>query len=110
MKKICLIILFAAGLTSLATAQKVRLNGYTGYVFDDGIESYYDANSNYDGTVEGGFQWGIGLEYMLNRTKGLELKYLRQDTKAPMVYYKFGERNEKTFNVAVNYILLGGSN
>ncbi|ULQ54074.1 outer membrane beta-barrel protein [Flavihumibacter fluvii] len=109
MKKILPIVLFFTVLGSIASAQKVRVNAYTAYVFDDKIDSYYDANSYYEGTIKGGFQWGVGLEYMLDRTKGIELKYLRQDTKAPMTYYREGVK-EKTFDVAVNYILLGGSN
>ena len=109
MKKIILsaaLIIAAAG---LATAQNIRLNLYSAYVFDDNVDSYYDPSSYYNGTIEGGFQWGVGIEYMVHQTKGIELKYLRQDTKAPMNYYDNGAKS-KEFELAINYILLGGSN
>src|SRR5688572_8858132 len=89
----------------LATAQNIRLNLYSAYLFDDNVDSYYDPSSYFEGTIEGGFQWGIGIEYMVHATKGIELKYLRQDTKAPMNYYDNGAKS-KEFELAINYILL----
>ncbi len=109
MKKILLGIVFIAGITGMATAQDIRLNAYTAYVLDDNVDSYYDPSSYYDGQIDGGFQWGIGLEFMPAPTKGIELKYLRRDASAPMRYYYNGEKY-KTFDLAMNYILIGGSN
>jgi hypothetical protein len=109
LKKIILGIIFIAGIASLASAQNIRLNGYAAYVFDDNVDSYYDPNNYYDGQINGGFQWGASLEYVIQDTKGIELKYLRRDATAPMTYYKNGVQN-KTFDIALNYILLGGSN
>jgi len=109
MKKIILGIVLIAGITVMATAQKVRLNGYAAYVFEDNIDSYYDPSSYYNGQIDGGFQWGAGLEFMVAQTKGVELKYLRRDATAPMTYYNNGEKY-KVFDLAMNYILLGGSN
>lgn len=109
MKRILPIVLFFAGFGSIASAQNIRLNAYSAYVFDDQVDSYYDANSYYNGKVEGGFQWGVGFEYMIDATKGIELKYLRQDANAPMEYYNDGVK-KKNFELGINYILLGGSN
>ena len=111
MKKIILSIILFAGITSLATAQNVRLNGYAAYVFDDEIDSYYDQSNQYYGQINGGFQWGAGLEYVVGETKGIEIKYLRRDATAPMHFYKNSSiLQEKDLDVALNYILLGGSN
>ena len=65
-------------------AQNLRLNGYTTYVFDDKVDSYYSSTSYYEGKIKGGFLWGGGLEYMASQTTGIERKYLRLDTKAPL--------------------------
>jgi len=109
MKRLILIVWIFAGIVGTATAQKTRLNAYSAYVFDDKVDSYYDPGRYYNGTIKGGYQWGVGLEFMANKSKGIELKYLRQDTHAPMNYYNNGAKN-KDFGLSVNYILLGGSN
>lgn len=109
MKKIVFSLIIFAGITSTAIAQNVRLNGYAAYVFDDNVDSYYDPNNYYDGQINGGFQWGAGLEYMVSPSKGIEIKYLRRDCTAPMEYYKDGIKY-KTFDLAINHILVGGSN
>ena len=109
MKRIFFLAMMVAISTSFANAQKMRINGYSAYLFDDKVDSYYDQNNYYNGTIKGGYQWGVGLEYMASRTKGIELKYLRQDTHAPMNYYKNGIKYND-FQIAMNYILLGGSN
>jgi len=108
-KKIILSLILFAGMASLASAQNIRFNGYAAYVFDDDVDSYYDPYNYYVGTIKGGLQWGGGLVYMVNPTKGIELKYLRRDASAPMEYYA-GSVKYKTFDLAMNYILLGGSN
>jgi opacity protein-like surface antigen len=111
MKKIIIGIFLIAGLTSLATAQHIRLNGYAAYVFDDKIDSYYDQNNQYYGQINGGFQWGAGLEYLVSPSKGIELKYLRRDAVAPMHYYKNSLiQQNKNFDIALNYVLVGGNN
>jgi opacity protein-like surface antigen len=89
-------------------APRFRINAVAGYLFDDSFDSYYDANSYYDGVLKGGFQWGVGLEYLFREVYGLELQYLRQDTEAPVTYFQNGVKNT-TFDVGVNYILLGGN-
>ena len=109
LKKIIISLALLAGITNLASAQSIRFNGFAAYVFDDNIDSYYDPSNYYDGTINGGLQWGGSLEYMAGPSKGIELKYLRRDASAPMEYYK-GTVQYKTFDIALNYILLGGTN
>jgi hypothetical protein len=84
----------------------VRLHGYTTYAFDDNsVDSYYSDNSYFEGSVNGGFQWGGGLEVMPAPTMGIEFTYLRLDSKADMVYYDNGTQNT-IFDVAHNYLFL----
>jgi hypothetical protein len=111
-KSLLLSIVLVAMVTGLASAQNIRFNAYAAYVFDDKVDSYYSNTDYYDGKIEGGFQWGGGLEFMASPTKGIELKYLRQDTKAPMEYYSFDNNRvmNTEFDLAINYVLLGGTN
>jgi len=109
MKKIILSIMLLAGLTGIVVAQNIRFNGFAGYVFDDKIDSYYSSTDFYEGKIKGGLQWGGGLEFMVDETKGIEIKYLRRDATAPIDYYYNGLKF-KVFDLAMNYILLGGSN
>jgi hypothetical protein len=89
-------------------AQGIRLNVYSSYVFDDKVDSYFDQNDYYNGTIRGGYQWGGGLEFMAHPNYGVELMYLRQNTTAPLSYYNNGVKNT-TFDLGVNYIMLGGN-
>ena len=112
-KKITFTTILLAVICSV-NAQNLRINGYANYVFDDSFDSYYDYNANtgYEGKIAGGFQWGVGLEYMIKPTYGLELYYMHQDTKAPTTYFKttapIGWRNAD-FDLSLNYIMLGGA-
>ena len=114
MKKIIVSLCLIAGISSITTAQNLRLNAYGSYAFNDGIDYYSNPTAYFNGTVEGGFQWGGGLEYMLqNGTDvGLEFKYLHQDSKAPFTYYSTinppGVKS-KTFDLGINYYMLGGN-
>jgi hypothetical protein len=84
----------------------IRLHGYTTYAFDDNsVDSYYSDNAFFEGSVNGGFQWGGGLEYMPAPTIGVEFTYLRLDSKAPMTYYDGGTQFT-TFDMAHNYLFL----
>lgn len=91
-----------------ASAQTFKLNGYGGYLFQDGINAFKSNSSYCKGKVEGGIQWGVGAEYLLHPQLGLELLYMRQDTRAPLQYYDNGIK-EPNFDVAINYILLSGN-
>jgi opacity protein-like surface antigen len=110
MRKIifCLVLTIIIGLNSYS--QKARLNVYGNYVFDDKVDSYYSNTSYFNGKIKGGFQWGGGVEFRLHENYGLELMYLRQDTKVPMEYYDYNENDVKhtNFDLAINYIMAGG--
>ncbi|HEY5824416.1 MAG TPA: hypothetical protein VIT44_08630 [Cyclobacteriaceae bacterium] len=116
-KMMLLVILAAIALCKnsevLAQDKDIRLNLYGGYVFDDKFDSYYDNSNFYDGKIVGGFQWGGGIEYMLRPEYGIEILYLRQDTHAPTTYAtgSTGPVNikETDFDLAMNYIMLGGA-
>jgi len=107
MKRILLALFITTCFASVNYAQGLRLNGYAGYVFDDQFDNYYSFDSYLRGTIKGGLQWGIGLEYMVHPEYGVELMYYRQDTEAPISYYSGGDR-DKTLELGINYILLGG--
>jgi hypothetical protein len=111
MKKLFLAVSLVISCVMTASAQDIRINGYAGYVFDDAVDSYYSNNAYFDGTIKGGFRWGVGLEYMVQPVQGIELMYLRQDTKAPTTYLSSNQLVPKfaEFDVAVNWIMLGGN-
>lgn len=114
MKKISL-ILFLALIAGTSFSQEVRLNTYAGYVFDDKVDSYYSANSYYEGKILGGFRWGAGIEYLLpNTTKAFELQYLHQSTTAPITYVDSGilggQLQDSEFDLSANWIMLNGTN
>jgi hypothetical protein len=109
MKKLLLIL--AVFITVGAAAQNLRLNGYALYAFDDRVESFNSNTSYFEGKIKGGLIWGGGLEFMVQPEVGIELSYLRMDTKAPMTYYSnqppAGVKNSE-FDLAINYLFLGG--
>jgi hypothetical protein len=107
MKKIIIFLsIISAGFYANAQAPKVvRVNLYGSYNFNERVPldaAYAD--------VQGGFQWGLGVEYFIRRNKSLELKYLRMDTKSPLYTFR-GEQINKNFDdCALNYIMIGGNN
>jgi hypothetical protein len=107
--KIFMLAVFVTSV-SLVSAQSIRFNPYGTGVFDDKVDSYYSPTSYYKGRINGGFQWGSGLEFRVNSDYGLELMYLRQDTKVPLEYFDYstGKIEYTQFDVAFNYIMLGG--
>jgi len=108
--KIKLLLLAVITVVSMTSfSQNVKLNLYTNYVFDDQVDSYYSSSNYFNGKIKGGFQWGAGLEYMLHPNKGVELSYLRQDTKAPMTYASGTGTKSEEFDVAINWIMIGGN-
>ena len=94
-----------------AMSQKARLNGYATYVFDDNFDSYYDNTNYYEGKIKGGFQWGVGLEYMAKPSYGIEILYLNQQTTAPTTYVQPGFTGVRTtnFDLSLNWIMLSGT-
>lgn len=106
---ICFVVLATTLLSNDARAQGVRLNLYAGYVFDDKFDTYYSSSSYYEGKIKGGFQWGIGAEYLIRPEYGIEVLYLRQDTNAPTRYYGVvggGGNGDANLDLAINYIML----
>lgn len=115
MKKLIVVILCLTGgylfaQTSSQSGPSIRLNGYALYAFDDNsVDSYYSDNAYFDGKMLGGFEYGGGLEIMVNPAYGVEISYLRLDSEAPMRYWGLTSEEFTTFNVAHNYILLAGT-
>lgn len=109
----CLPVLaFYLLISACAFGQGVNLNVYGAYVFDDRFDSYYDAGNYYEGTINGGFQWGVGVEYSPMDDYGIELLYIRQDTQAPTRYLGGGIIQDEVrtdFNLDMNYVVLGGA-
>lgn len=111
MKKLLVVIICLSGSylfaqTGSQSGPSVRLNGYTTYAFaDNHVDSYYSDTQYFDGSIEGGFQWGGGLEVLPAPYIGVELMYLRLDTKAPLEYYD-NTIQYTTFDLASNYLFL----
>ena len=69
------LVLFLSFNTKAQESGSLSLNLYGGYNFSDKVEfdfGYVD--------VKEGFQWGVGLEYFVQKYSSVELKYLRIDT------------------------------
>lgn len=109
MKKISLLsTLIITAITASAQLHGIRLNGYSAYVFDNSFDTYYTSNTYLEGKIKGGFQWGVGLEFLPNENYGIEVLYYRQDTKAPIRYdYGIGVA-EREVDLGINYIMAGG--
>lgn len=90
--------------------KSIRLNLYGSYVFEDSFDSYYDYGNYYQGQTQAGFQYGAGIEFEVHPSSSIELLYLREVTNAPTQYYNGGLFDKYAdFDVALNYILLGGN-
>jgi hypothetical protein len=96
-------------ISSKALAQELRFNAYGAYVFEDGYSYYIDNNNYYNGSISDGFQWGAGIEYLLNPAVCVELMYLNRSTDAPTSYQAglASEHKQTNFDVNLHYILLG---
>jgi hypothetical protein len=108
MKKLLTIaLLLTGGYLFAQSGASIRLNGYATYAFDDnGVDSYYSDTDYFDGKIKGGFQYGGGLEVLPSPAIGIEITYLRLDSKAPMEYYNDGIQYTD-FNLAQNFLFLG---
>ena len=92
-----------------ATAQSFRANAYGSYVFDDSFESFYDTYDYYTGTIKGGFQYGVGLEYVVHQRYGIEIVWFHQSTEAPVTFQRgvVNPISSSVFDVNQDYIMLG---
>lgn len=98
-------------ITILSSAQKVRLNAYGAYVFDDKFDSYYDQYNYYNGKINGGFQGGLGIEYMIQPRYCVEVMWIHQGTQAPTNYWDGSavvSEKHTDFDLKLDYILVGG--
>ncbi len=109
MKKYLLPLCFMLLLITKTHAGEKRINLYGGYVFDDKFNSYYDAYHYFNGKINGGLQFGAGLEFFIPDFNGFELLYIGQQTKAPTYYYPDGYTAEakKDIDLSFNYALAG---
>ncbi len=108
MKKIVFAAIITLSVAVSAQAQGLRLNGYVNYTFDNSFDSYYSSTSYFNGKIKGGLQWGAGLEFLASPDYGIELMYYRQDTEAPIRYYRVSDQN-RIIDLGINYIMLGGA-
>ncbi|HRI86424.1 MAG TPA: hypothetical protein PK536_13355 [Ignavibacteria bacterium] len=115
MKLTTLKLIFTAvlflGLVNILSAQSYKINLYSGYTFEDNIEAVTSNNNYFKGTINSGYQWGAGFEYILKPTYGIELAYFRQDTDFPV---NFSTNNNitdtnRTFGLGMNFIMLAGN-
>ena len=108
MKKLCLLILVVMASQAIVQAQELRLNGYASYVFDNRFDTWYSNTSYFNGIIKGSLQWGLGLEFLPAEEVGVELVYYRQDTEVDVNYYDFFAKT-RTLDLAINYIMVGGT-
>lgn len=98
----------SATVVSHQTPGTLRLHIYTTYAFDDKVDNYNSATDYVQGTVNGGFEYGGGLEFILRPAYGIEFSYLRLDSKVSVDYYNNGDRSDN-IDLASNYLMLGGN-
>jgi hypothetical protein len=107
MKNLIILSIGLFGFTMAAKAQHtdIRFNGYTVGTFSDNVDSYFSPTDYFTGTINGGFQWGGGIEVKPNKMIGIEFLYNRLDTKAPMTYFNNGIKSG-TFDAGINNFML----
>jgi opacity protein-like surface antigen len=111
--KTLLSVFLVVSISATAWSQELRLNTYAGYVFKDKVDSYFSSSSYFEGQIQDGFRWGLGLEFHVPRRGGIEIQYLRQDTEAPTIYQDGsifnGEIQRTTFDLAINYVMINAT-
>jgi len=98
-----------------ASAQNVRINLFSGYTFKDKFPvggTYYYGGYPYtysEGVIDESAHFGGSIEFDVRRNKAIELLYQNQPT---LGYYQGSSSvlSDNTFDVTVNYIMLGGLN
>jgi hypothetical protein len=108
MKNIMTLLGVLITLSLCAQDPDIRVHLYTNYVFEDGFEVFNSNTNFYNGVIEDGFQWGVGIENKIHPVMGVELKYIRQDTEIPVNYYSLFDVN-RVIDASVNYIMIGGT-
>lgn len=95
MKNLFILTLAIFGFAMAAKAQHsdIHLNGYAIGAFSDKVDSYYSSTDYFNGQVNGGLQWGGGIEIKPNKMMGVEFLYNRLDTKSNLTYYSSGAKS-----------------
>lgn len=112
MKKIITLLLvafvFMPDLSAQSFTANKRITLYGSYTFDDSVDSYYDFGNYYQGKINDGMLYGVGLEFEFRPSAYIEISYLRETTTAPIQYYTGGIFSQySNFDVALNYVMLG---
>lgn len=104
--RIYTLLLLGFFMVSFGYAQQVRFNAYGNYVFDDQVESFYSTTNYFNGIIKGGALWGAGIEFRTYEEYGLELLYMRQDTKADVHYYDLASVGDRdgSIDLDINWI------
>jgi hypothetical protein len=111
MKRYLLLLFLTLSFNGILAQGGLRINLYSAYVFNDYFEAYADSYNYFHGTLQGGFQWGGGLEYTFRPEYSIELVYQRQDSHAPTTWQsgQFTVASHEDLNIDLNYILLAGN-
>lgn len=106
---LCFILFLLTGAFNFSSAQKYKINLYSAYTFDDEVTA--SSNNNYfTGTINAGYQWGLGFEYIVQPTYGIELAYFRQSTDFPVSFTTNTDTTtQSSYPIALNFIMLGGN-
>lgn len=107
MKNIFILSFVLLGFVTAANAQHsdIRLNGYAIGAFSDKVDSYYSNTDYFNGKINGGLQWGAGIEFKSNKAMGIEFLYNRLNTSSYMTYYNNGVKSGN-FDAAINNYML----
>ena len=101
-----LIVVIATTPMNSAYGQKIMLNGYGSYVLEGGYNAEYGTSDFLHGKTNDGLQWGVGAEYEMSKSYGVELMYLRRSTHA-FQQSKMDPQKRLNFDLALNYVLSG---
>lgn len=109
--KFIFILALLVGALSQVNAQSYKINLYSGYTFDDGIDAVSNTGNYFNGTIKGGYQFGAGIEYIVKPTYGIELAYFGQSTDFPVNYSTNNNITDtnKNFGLNISFIMLGGN-
>lgn len=90
-------------------AQDLRLNTYTGYIFQENFRGGERDDGFIKGRIDGSFQWELGFEYTTGTNTGIELSFARQVTEVPIEFEPASMERSRVLDMDANYIL-GGAN
>ena len=101
---VCLILVFSIG-SNAQQAQSVSLNLYGGYAFKDKV----NIDNGFYTNIDAGFDYGAGIEYFLQKTHSLELRWMGMGTKLPLYGPTGNQLNKDNDEGSTNYILIGST-